>query len=171
MNINQYNERRLENLKTQISNLLCDHPKVEIRYKLASNGVKMFKNQCVRCGRTDKNWIPHTDIENKDDIKPINDDLKDNYNKTVSELDQALSERIATIENFDHKTWYREYLLSPQWQHNRNLVFLRCGRICEGCFTNKATEVHHLTYKNVGNEFLFELVGLCTDCHKRIHPE
>jgi hypothetical protein len=32
-------------------------------------------------------------------------------------------------------------------------------------------EVHHLTYKNVFTEFLFELVAVCQDCHSRLHAD
>jgi 5-methylcytosine-specific restriction endonuclease McrA len=41
--------------------------------------------------------------------------------------------------------------------------------MCEGCGDEKAQEVHHKTYKNVGDEFLFELVALCNTCHDRYH--
>ena len=33
------------------------------------------------------------------------------------------------------------------------------------------TQCHHLTYENVGEEFLFELVALCSDCHERLHQK
>jgi 5-methylcytosine-specific restriction endonuclease McrA len=29
--------------------------------------------------------------------------------------------------------------------------------------------VHHLTYQNAGNEFLWELVAICRECHARYH--
>jgi hypothetical protein len=28
---------------------------------------------------------------------------------------------------------------------------------------------HHLAYKHVGHEFLFELAALCLECHARVH--
>jgi 5-methylcytosine-specific restriction endonuclease McrA len=64
---------------------------------------------------------------------------------------------------------YQAYLKSPAWSMRRRQVFLRCGGVCEGCGRKPMEEVHHLTYEHVGWEFLWELKGLCTDCHQRIH--
>lgn len=67
------------------------------------------------------------------------------------------------------KAQYAEYLTSTAWMERRRLVMQRCRGYCEGCGSAQATEVHHLTYRHVGNELLFELVGLCAGCHSRIH--
>jgi len=64
---------------------------------------------------------------------------------------------------------YLAHLQSPRWSGLRRQVFLRAGGICEGCGTRPITEVHHLSYAHVGEEFLFELVGLCATCHQRLH--
>ena len=64
---------------------------------------------------------------------------------------------------------YNDYLLSPEWKRRRKLVIERCSGLCEGCMERRAQEVHHFTYKNFGNEFLFELVALCEPCHSRSH--
>ena len=64
---------------------------------------------------------------------------------------------------------YRRYLASDAWQRRRSRVLQRAGGRCEGCGEHPATEVHHLTYDHVGDEFLFELVALCSECHRRIH--
>ena len=41
--------------------------------------------------------------------------------------------------------------------------------VCEACGEVRATEVHHLTYKHIGSEFLWELVAICRACHERYH--
>lgn len=69
------------------------------------------------------------------------------------------------------KEKYREYLKSPIWREKRAKVLRRCKHLCEGCRTNAAMEVHHLTYKHIYDEMLFELVGLCEDCHRKIHKK
>jgi 5-methylcytosine-specific restriction endonuclease McrA len=71
----------------------------------------------------------------------------------------------------DFWEWYSEYLNSAEWQLVRAKVMARCRGFCEGCGEARATQVHHLTYAHVGEEFLFELVGLCDACHDRIHPD
>jgi hypothetical protein len=68
--------------------------------------------------------------------------------------------------------WHRahaEYLLSPAWRKRRKMVLQRCWPVCEGCGLQVPCEVHHLTYEHWRAEFLFELVGLCRECHERIH--
>ena len=64
---------------------------------------------------------------------------------------------------------YREYLNSAEWERKRQQILERAQGRCEGCGVEEPREVHHLTYAHIGNEFLFELVGLCTGCHDRLH--
>jgi hypothetical protein len=64
---------------------------------------------------------------------------------------------------------YDLYLEGPVWAAKRAAVLKRANYICEGCLTNKATQIHHLTYDHIFKELLFELVAVCTDCHARIH--
>ncbi len=64
---------------------------------------------------------------------------------------------------------YPIYLASDAWQRRRDLVLQRADFVCEGCRELGADEVHHLTYDHVGAEFLFDLVALCRDCHRRWH--
>ncbi len=66
---------------------------------------------------------------------------------------------------------YGDYLRSDAWKAKRRLVFKRAGGVCEGCGLLEATEVHHLTYAHKMNEFLFELVAVCTECHERLHED
>jgi hypothetical protein len=64
---------------------------------------------------------------------------------------------------------YRQHLASPKWHALREKVMKRCSRTCEGCGSRPAVDVHHLTYRHFMAEFLFELVGLCKECHERWH--
>ena len=63
---------------------------------------------------------------------------------------------------------YGEYLRSPQWQARRQLRLQLDKSTCQDCGL-PATDVHHLTYRNVGNESPADLVSLCHDCHLRRH--
>ena len=173
MDIEQYHDARLENIQKQIASLECIHPSncKKIRYKLASNNSKMFKLQCVRCGELIGEWIPHNSIEKPDEIKEIDDGLRENYQLSYFELQKALQGRIKEINKKDFHEWYKTYLQSEDWFEKRRLVFERCDGWCEGCGVKRSIQVHHKTYQNVGNEFLFELLGVCKDCHERIHEE
>ena len=64
---------------------------------------------------------------------------------------------------------YEDYLQSPEWANKCELVFRRSNRVCEGCGQATASEVHHLTYEHCRNEFLWELVAICRDCHRSVH--
>lgn len=64
---------------------------------------------------------------------------------------------------------YNAYLQSPEWKSKRARVLKRASGICEGCGIKRATQVHHLHYKNVFKEFLFELVAICEECHDMVH--
>lgn len=67
------------------------------------------------------------------------------------------------------KARYQEYLRSEKWQAIRQRVLIRDRHLCQACLKNRAFEVHHLHYKNIYNEFMFDLVSVCTECHERLH--
>lgn len=66
---------------------------------------------------------------------------------------------------------YEAHLNSDKWRDIRGRVMERAQGICEGCRRGRAAQVHHLTYLHLGDEFLWELVAVCLDCHKRAHPD
>ena len=61
---------------------------------------------------------------------------------------------------------YHQYILSPQWQAKRAERFAIDDGKCVVC-KQPATEVHHLTYEQLGNEdVLHTLVSVCAYCHR-----
>ncbi len=59
---------------------------------------------------------------------------------------------------------YNNYLHSQAWSETRQRFFAQVGRLC--ICGEQATQVHHRTYDNIGNEdILTDLSGLCNDCH------
>lgn len=56
---------------------------------------------------------------------------------------------------------------TPEWQAKVSEVLKRDGRLC--VCGDKATEVHHKTYENLGEEPLYDLVVLCMYCYRGIH--
>jgi hypothetical protein len=85
--------------------------------------------------------------------------------------DQERLERERGERSREWWAWYNNYLRSEAWKARAALVRQRSGGMCEGCGTRRATQVHHLTYKHVGDEFLWELRAICNECHDRIHEE
>ena len=81
-----------------------------------------------------------------------------------------LAHRIARRTNF--KWWYKNmYLRTPSWKLARRVVFFLRGKKCEICGKTWRLQVHHKTYKHLGNEWLHpnDLQILCRDCHKKAH--
>lgn len=72
----------------------------------------------------------------------------------------------------DFKFAYKYYLKSVAWSDKRVEVFEEKGLTCVAdysCCDVIANTVHHVTYKNVGNEPLKDLDPVCEPCHYRIH--
>jgi len=60
---------------------------------------------------------------------------------------------------------YRLYLQSPQWRRKREARLILDRHRCVKCNAMRRLEVHHLSYRNVGNEPMDDLRTLCKDCH------
>lgn len=71
--------------------------------------------------------------------------------------------------NQENEKVYPKYLASAEWREKRLKVLERDNYLCQSCLTAKAQAVHHLTYRNVGCEPLFDLVSVCNNCHDIIH--
>ncbi|MEJ8756808.1 hypothetical protein WG947_07380 [Pontibacter sp. H259] len=63
---------------------------------------------------------------------------------------------------------YDEYLNSDKWKRKRLKVLRRDEYLCQACSTRKAVQVHHKSYRYVGDEPLFDLVSVCIECHEKI---
>lgn len=66
---------------------------------------------------------------------------------------------------------YKEYLLTDIWKEKARKVRKRDNNICQGCgCKNRPLDVHHKNWNMPrGQEFLFDLISLCRDCHNQIH--
>jgi len=68
-----------------------------------------------------------------------------------------------------HKSEYIEYLKSDDWKERRKYLMELAGWACSHC-GEKATQLHHLNYNNLGNEELdVDVIAVCKDCHDEIH--
>ena len=75
------------------------------------------------------------------------------------------------LSNPHDKKLYEAYLCSKSWRKKQNAIKERCNNVCEDCHQYAMVDVHHITYENIGDERLDELLGLCVACHQRKHPE
>jgi len=63
---------------------------------------------------------------------------------------------------------YRNHISSERWREIRLEKLKSVDYRCERC-GDMAVQVHHKTYKSLGDESLDELEALCKDCHDEKH--
>lgn len=63
---------------------------------------------------------------------------------------------------------YREYLQSDCWRSTK--ARYRRSSLAQDCICGEVDiHLHHLTYENIGQEALSDLLPLCRDCHAMVH--
>jgi hypothetical protein len=142
----------------------CDHPKREIRRRIIANGRVAFVAQCVACGHTSYPIAKKMALAQSPSPPPYDEHMQDRrraakraeYERAFLDLQPALAAE------------YRAYLLTPGWRDRRREALRRAAGLCEIC-PSPASEVHHLTYSNLGHERPEELVALCSACHRFVH--
>jgi len=130
------------------------------------DGIQNLRKQCFCCGELSMD-LKRSLVENFDDIQEFNKDiryLKDEFYKQVI----VGLHRIKNEEAWDK---YNEYLNSDKWKLKRKKVLERDNYLCQACLTNEAQEVHHLTYNNIYDEPLYELISVCKRCHIKIEEQ
>lgn len=139
----------------------CQHLQTETRLYHQINGSTHLAEQCLTCGTRIGNWKKRSGLS--DSYKPWDNNLAESYRRWRED------ERMAEIDQ--RRARYHAYLETQEWKSLRNRVLARAQGQCEGCGRWPATEVHHLSYEHVGDEFLWELKAVCRDCHDRLHPD
>mgnify|MGYP000274206070 CR=1 FL=1 len=155
----------------------CEHENKEIRLRTIRGGSIQRVEQCLKCGRAVSNAYSKEkvlELTGKENIPEFDSELMENWEKSYAEECKSIMEGYESRKDFERAEFFQEYdkyLLSEEWAKKREKVLNRANGICEGCGENNANQVHHLTYKNVGAEFLFELVAICHECHDRLHEQ
>ncbi|WP_109993337.1 HNH endonuclease [Salinisphaera sp. LB1] len=153
----------------------CEHPTTKLRLRTVRGGATQRVLQCVTCGEATSRAFSKQEAQemNGGNEPPAFDDAllrnwKERYNAETQQIIGRYKTRSA-YERAEFFRWYDKYLKSSKWKEKREKVLLRAQGVCEGCRETAASEVHHLTYRNVGDELLFQLVAVCNSCHKRLH--
>lgn len=63
---------------------------------------------------------------------------------------------------------YKDYIDGDDW-HTKSSNYLENHEVCELCHKHEAIEVHHTSYKRIGQETEDDLMALCVRCHYGIH--
>jgi hypothetical protein len=149
----------------------CQHTDTTLRRRVIKGGQIQYVKQCIRCGESRNQPLAKAKaLEASGGVEPpaFDDHLRESWEQKCSESAELIRTKFSQDAFFAD---YGEYLKSAAWAKLRALVLKRSRSICEGCGEKPATEVHHLTYKHVSKEFLFELVAVCKPCHDRLHED
>lgn len=69
---------------------------------------------------------------------------------------------------YNRKEYREEYLKSEEWKTLRNTI-IGSGCNCQCCKKVKASDVHHMVYRNIVDITLNDLIPVCRSCHEFIH--
>ncbi len=142
----------------------CNHDGITntqtMRALKCSNGSLQYKLQCNRCGLATSNPVKQ-ELLAGEQVEAWRHDISLRLHEEREAAQQA--------ELADMRTRYAAYLKTPEWARKRAQVMQRANNTCEGCGTSRAHQVHHKTYEHIGEEFLWELVAVCMQCHERLH--
>ena len=94
-----------------------------------------------------------------------------NVEKKVTVLDKYSGDAWQPATQTYNTIDYYSYIVSDKWVLNpaRLEVLTKDDYICRMCGSNHNIQVHHITYKNLGNEDLQDLATLCGSCHEHTH--
>jgi len=84
---------------------------------------------------------------------------------------ELLQDYYAEVAEIRGEWWdlYQQYITSDQWKETRRKRLDFDGFVCQMCSVVSDLQVHHIHYKNVGNEQLDDLITVCKSCHEKIH--
>lgn len=153
----------------------CPHGAYELRRRTYANGVVHLVYQCLWCGAAGRSAKKEAVVA---ELGGLPDAIFDEGFRDAFDAEQrgrwaAERERRDEERRNQHAQWwadYDRYLLTPEWRRkaDRRLAFDRwqCQARLDGC-TKTATQAHHLTYKHLREEPLFDIVSICKSCHDR----
>lgn len=148
----------------------CRNPILIVAVEHKNNNVRALFYQCLNCGGSFKN----KPLSFKRYDKEIGAEFNlENYNAwqgSKCEEFSYLSEQKKVYNFFQsHRYKYERYIASDRWKRKRDSVLLRDNNLCQKCRVKTADAVHHITYDNVFNEPLQDLISVCDQCHKKLH--
>jgi hypothetical protein len=94
---------------------------------------------------------------------------RDRFAKERDDAHQSREQHRAYVDHLKSLP-YSEYLKTDHWQSVRKMALYMGGHECALCTSRgPRLDVHHRTYKNLGDERPDDLTVLCRECHKRHH--
>jgi hypothetical protein len=165
-----------EELQRDLERGRCLHVLKSFVWYPTSNGRKQLRQQCDDCGDlVGPGALPFAKAEGQTvkafDLQRYQQARREHNEATREAYERARQRRNAVwaTQRLERQQQYQAYLQSEQWRRLRVKLLKRAGYTCEGCLEARATEVHHVTYEHIFQEYCFELRALCAKCHGRLH--
>lgn len=148
----------------------CVHERQELRRRIVANGAAHYVMQCLGCGTQ----VRAVSKDSPEVLRlatfppPFDTGLAGRY------WDDRFARARERWEEADAEwwSWYDDYLESPEWRDRseRRQVMdrHRCQAVLLGC-RGQSSQAHHLSYRYVGNEPMFDLISVCPSCHALLH--
>ena len=131
-----------------------------LAFQYSWNGVEFPYFREIRVGRYESIHTGYIAIDLLDEALELNPDFQEAWDLRGDIWHAILN------ENFEES--YPHYIKSEAWRETHKKYFKQFGALCP-C-GNKATQLHHKTYDNVGKENIqTDLNGFCVDCHQETH--
>ncbi len=156
----------------------CAHVTASLRRRTKVNGSTCYVMQCDNCGSQVGEEIAKSApvIMALAAYPPEWDrELAERYWEETFEDGRERWEIAAAERAQEAADWwarYDAYLESDQWQRLRArrlaLDHWQCQAMMNGC-DGRAVQVHHLRYRYVFDEPLFDLASVCLSCHRKLH--
>lgn len=98
-------------------------------------------------------------------------ELYEKKNAILSDYRKIVNKDFAEFSQTREDWWvvYNEYLQSNEWNDKRILRMEYDYHECRMCCSNQNLRVHHLSYDNVGDELIGDLITVCLPCHQQEH--
>jgi len=170
-------DRRNRALFKHYESMRCTHETDALVKRTVRNGAIQYVRQCQRCGEARSNPISREKalaLYGGSEPPAFSEELARSYFAERAAGENRIIGKYESKEAFqraEFREWYDKYLMSDEWAVVRIKVLARANHKCEGCLERPAVLAHHTTYEHVGNEFLFELLALCQECHDRVHED
>jgi 5-methylcytosine-specific restriction endonuclease McrA len=147
----------------------CGGSDFALRKRMKANGTLLYayQYQCMQCG-CESGTVKASEVER---LRLPSSAWDDTLHRKWWDGIQAAYDQQKQANRAEWFKGYDAYLASPAWKTKREKVLSRANGTCDGCGDRPPVQVHHLTYKHVGNEFLWELRAVCNACHDRAHEE
>jgi hypothetical protein len=151
----------------RVEEVICLEHKLEYVKKLSITGNYLLRQQCKVCGEAKSTGLKNRLVDN---VNSLPDFIEDLYEVVFNFKKEAVNS-FRVEPDMEMLNEYNNYLNSDKWKLKRKKVLERDNHLCQACLTNKANEVHHLTYQNIYDEPLFELISVCKRCHEKIESK